>query len=263
MKILITAGGTSERIDDVRRITNSGTGRLGAKIAESFAAGVQGSAITYICSENAARPSAEICRGGALDVRVTEGVDSVEAAVRKACAQTAFDVIVHSMAISDYQVRAVSDSSLMTQNVLGSLPLLTRGDQPSAEAIVREALLSAPGIRENKISSDKDDLIVVLKRAPKIIALLRGLAPDAVITGFKLLSGAGEEELARVGHALLVKNDCDLVFANDAGKVQGDRHEGILIARDGSYERASGKDGIAALIAERVKGLLIEKGRLY
>ena len=37
MKIIITAGGTSERIDDVRTITNSSTGRLGYAIGRAFA----------------------------------------------------------------------------------------------------------------------------------------------------------------------------------------------------------------------------------
>ena len=37
MKIIITAGGTSERIDDVRTITNSSTGRLGFTIGSAFA----------------------------------------------------------------------------------------------------------------------------------------------------------------------------------------------------------------------------------
>ena len=32
MKIIITAGGTSEKIDDVRTITNTSTGRLGYAI---------------------------------------------------------------------------------------------------------------------------------------------------------------------------------------------------------------------------------------
>lgn len=34
MKILITAGGTSEPIDDVRKITNRSTGKLGLAIGE-------------------------------------------------------------------------------------------------------------------------------------------------------------------------------------------------------------------------------------
>ena len=35
-KIIITAGGTSERIDNVRKITNSSSGKLGCTIAEKL-----------------------------------------------------------------------------------------------------------------------------------------------------------------------------------------------------------------------------------
>ena len=38
MKILITSGGTTEKIDDVRGITNHSTGYLGKEIAELFLA---------------------------------------------------------------------------------------------------------------------------------------------------------------------------------------------------------------------------------
>ena len=255
MNILITAGGTSEKIDDVRRITNSGTGRLGAKIAEAFAASGRECSITYLCSENAVRP--EIRQGdGSRDsgdgscclaseteepspcpvnrplVLICSDVDSVRDAVLEACDETAFDVIVHSMAIGDYRVKTVLDS-LHTQ---------------------RE-------IRESKISSEKEELVVVLEKAPKIIALLRGLAPDAVIVGFKLLSEAGEEELVQAGHALLMKNDCDFVLANDIRTVRQNRHEGILITKDGTFEHAAGKEEIAALIVERVLERLSESGR--
>jgi len=222
IKILITAGGTSEKIDDVRRITNSGTGMLGAKIAEAFAAGGRECAVTYICSENAVRPRLDAETGASFKALVCDDVNAVKDGVYRACSETAYDVIVHSMAIGDYRVKAILDS-LDSQQV----------------------------IKESKISSDREELVVVLEKAPKIIAMLRGLAPDAVIVGFKLLSGVSEEVLRSAGHALLEKNDCDFVFANDMRTVRSDLHEGILIAKDGTFERASGKDGIAALIAER------------
>jgi len=254
MKILITAGGTSERIDDVRRITNTGTGRLGAKIAERFAIADPANSITYICSGNAVRP-----RIDALSEIVCDEVGSVKEAVERVCANTKIDVIIHSMAISDYKISAVSESGLITKSVIERLSLLACGDSASPEEAVRDVLLSPPGVKEKKISSDKEDLIVVMKKAPKIIALLRGLAPGAVIVGFKLLSGAGEEELSRAGHALLVKNDCDLVFANDIQTIKADQHDGILISRDGSYIHASGRDWISELIVENACKVFFEK----
>ena len=36
MKIIITAGGTSEKIDNVRKITNSSSGKLGLCIANEL-----------------------------------------------------------------------------------------------------------------------------------------------------------------------------------------------------------------------------------
>ncbi|MFO7160860.1 MAG: phosphopantothenoylcysteine decarboxylase, partial [[Clostridium] cellulosi] len=36
MNVLITAGGTTENIDPVRKIKNTATGRLGSLIAEEF-----------------------------------------------------------------------------------------------------------------------------------------------------------------------------------------------------------------------------------
>jgi phosphopantothenate-cysteine ligase len=261
LNILITAGGTSEKIDDVRYIANSGTGRLGALIAEAFAACGRDCHITYISSAGAARPGIANAAGGSpragavtLETRVADDVLAVKAAVQKACAETAYDIIVHSMAIGDYSVRAVSDAELMAETVIERLSVLACGDSASPGEAVREALLSPPSVRAAKISSDKENLIVVLEKAPKIIALFRGLAPSAVIVGFKLLAGATEEELVRAGYALLEKNGCDFVLANDMDTVRTNRHEGLLIAKGKTYERAYGKGGIAALIVRRALG---------
>jgi phosphopantothenate-cysteine ligase len=271
LKILITAGGTSEKIDSVRRITNSGTGKLGALIAEAFAAwgadvSEAGAAtiaappvsrIVYICSEGAVRPCLGLHSGQSetpaamrhcdetpapmrhcdetpapagpyLEIVIADDVAAVEAEIRKACEHTRFDVIIHSMAISDYKVKAVSDSASLIKGVMA------KPDTCS------------------KIPSDKDDLVVMLEKTPKLIAELRGLAEDAVIVGFKLLSEVSEEELISAGHALLVNNKCDFVLANDIKTVLSGRHEGFLIDTDGNYERAVTKVAIADLIVTSV-----------
>jgi len=40
---------------------------------------------------------------------------------------------------------------------------------------------------DGKISSDADEVTITLIKTPKIIAMLRKLAPKAIIVGFKLL----------------------------------------------------------------------------
>ncbi|MDR0875190.1 MAG: hypothetical protein LBN12_03145 [Clostridiales Family XIII bacterium] len=258
--ILITAGGTSEKIDDVRRITNSGTGRLGALICEAFAASGQPARITYLCSASAVRPRIASSRslgqaidsdGVSLHAVIADDVLELQEAVARLGAENTYDIIVHSMAVGDYRMKAVSDAERVSDEVVKRLSYLACGDSSAPEEAIRDAILSPPRILESKISSDKENLIVLLEKAPKIISMLRGLAPSAVIVGFKLLSGVDEAELVRVGTALLQKNDCDFVLANDMRTVRSNRQEGVLIARDGGTEHAYGKSGIADLIVKR------------
>ena len=248
MNILITAGGTSEKIDSVRQISNTSTGRLGAFVAEAFAKYSPESNIVYICSESAVRPQC-------AEIIIASDVISVGEAIRSACSTKEFDIIIHSMAISDYRVRKVSDSALMTAGILEKLSGIDCEDQLSLEKVILGAVQSPRALNSDetssKISSDKEDLIVVLEKSPKLIAMLRGLAPSATIVGFKLLSYVPEEELINVAMALLKKNELDFVLANDMRTVSTDSHEGLLVSPDGSYERAVSKEAIADLIAKR------------
>ena len=56
MNILITSGGTSEKIDRVRSITNHSTGRLGKIIAETLLD--KGDQVTLVTTPKAVRPAA-------------------------------------------------------------------------------------------------------------------------------------------------------------------------------------------------------------
>ena len=55
MRILITAGGTSEKIDDVRAITNHSTGSLGQAIAKEWLQYPE-VAIDYVTTKTAKQP---------------------------------------------------------------------------------------------------------------------------------------------------------------------------------------------------------------
>jgi phosphopantothenate-cysteine ligase len=293
MNILITAGGNTEKIDDVRMIRNTGTGRLGALIAEKLAArhghkgdvlfcaedgdsgGASDSArIYYICDRHAVTPQT----AGATVIHA-DNVTALGEAVREVCEGRRIDAVIHSMAVSDYRVKnvttarkaadaaikAIGDNAYAdgyslgrSDGILFDLWSLLKNPRPEeAGWLTKNAIAGdiagAPDIRDGgKISSDLDDVLVVLERAPKIISLFRGLAPDAVIVGFKLLSDVSEEELIRVGKGLLQKNDCDYVLANDTKYLKRGGHLGHLIARDGSHRTYDGKEAIAEAIAKAV-----------
>lgn len=220
MKILITAGPTSEKIDAVRRITNRATGRLGALIAEAFCDGTCAAPdkIFYVCEKGAQEPAIE---GNAkLEVVHTSGSAELASTITDLLIREQPDAVIHSMAVSDYRVARITDSSGATLDAT------------------------------KKISSDLDSLVIRRERTPKIIGLIKQAAPNTVLVGFKLLDSVSRETLVYAASGLLRKNGCDFVFANDATKIEGDGHSGWIVESDRKYRRVEGKKNIAREIAK-------------
>ena len=123
MKILITSGGTTEKIDDVRGITNHSTGYLGKEIAELFLA--KGHQVTLVTVKTAVKPEPK------ENLKITEitNVDSLLKSMEPLVKE--HDVLIHSMAISDYTPIYMTDFTELedTENpsqLLHSLTLKAR-----------------------------------------------------------------------------------------------------------------------------------------
>ncbi len=230
MKIIITAGGTSERIDDVRTITNSSTGSLGLTIGNRFIREAEEHGtiekIWYLHGLRAKTPEHDLVEnipiGGVLDLR--EHLSQLLEHER-------IDACIHAMAVSDYMVHRVT-----------TLDKLMGTEDPNAPQ----------DLSGNKISSDIDDLIIHMKRSPKVIRIIKEISPQTTLVGFKLLSGVPHEELIDVGYRLLQKNNCDFVMANDLREIGKDYHRGYLIHRDKSYDSMGTNEEIADMILRRV-----------
>ena len=226
MKIVITAGGTSERIDDVRTITNSSTGSLGFAIGTAFAAEEKIEKIYYLHGKRAVWPEDEkvvpIEIGGVMDLK-----DSLI----KVLTEDKIDAVIHAMAVSDYMVHQVT-----------TLDKLMGTEDPK----------HAQDLSGNKISSDIDDLIIHMKRSPKVISIIKELSPETTLVGFKLLSGVPHEELIDVGYRLLQKNKCDFVMANDLREIGNSMHKGYLIHTDKTYDSMNTNEEIATMIVRRI-----------
>ena len=230
MKIIITAGGTSEKIDDVRTITNSSTGRLGYAIGKAFVAiGSKGGKIEkiyYLHGLRASYPESDIIEPIAIG-----GVMDLKAELERLLTEENIDAVVHAMAVSDYIVNEVT-----------TLDRIRGTEDPDNEA----------DLSGNKISSDIDDLVIHMKRSPKVINIIKKISPVSVLVGFKLLSNVPHEELIDVGYHLMEKNDCDFVLANDLKEIGADFHKGYLIHKDKTYDTMETNEEIAEMIAQRV-----------
>ena len=230
MKIVITAGGTSERIDDVRTITNSSTGSLSYAIGQAFLkqAGPGGpiEKIYYLHGLRAKAPEDPI-----VEAIPISGVLDLQENLNRVLTEDKIDAVIHAMAVSDYMVHQVT-----------TLDKLMGTEDPE----------HAQDLSGNKISSDIDDLIIHMKRSPKVISIIKETSPDTTLVGFKHLSGVPHEELIDVGYRLLQKNNCDFVMANDLREIGRDFHKGYLIHKDKSYDSMNTNDEIAQMILTRV-----------
>lgn len=237
MKIVITAGGTSEKIDDVRTITNSSTGRLGYAVGTAFAQqyGEELETIYYLHGTRARYPEHDKVKPVEIG-----GVADLQRELSRILTEEKIDAVVHAMAVSDYTVKEVTTLEKI------------RGEEPKD---------GGADLSGNKISSDIEDLIIHMKRSPKVIGSIKKWSPDSLLVGFKLLSGVPHEELIAVGTRLMEKNDCDFVLANDLQEIGADFHKGYLIHKDGSCDTMETNEEIADRIAQRVMNSCRERSK--
>ena len=93
MNVVITSGGTSEYIDKVRKITNSGTGKLGSIIANVLSQRNDIDEIYYICTPKSIRPKLS------TKINIIEIIDtnSLKKTAEKLLNEVKIDWFIHSI----------------------------------------------------------------------------------------------------------------------------------------------------------------------
>lgn len=252
--IAITAGGTSENIDGVRKLTNVSTGSLGWNCLESVLSHFSSKSdinfnIYYILTPTAYR--SKISNENLKYVNFIEVTDaeSVYNAVNNLTRKVNITHFIHSMAISDFTFSyAISADNLANEIAT----YVNNGGDISSDKI--RDILTLPSSRSeegSKISSSQP-LILGLKTTKKVISLIKDNNKDTILVGFKLLRNVGEDTLMEVSERLKQKNECDFVFANELGNISGDEHTGILIKDGNIVARPTGKRQIADAIVDNM-----------
>jgi len=242
MKVLITAGGTSEKIDSVRSISNMSTGRLGSLIADSFAILPDIKEIYYVCNKAAILP-----QSGKVKKIYVDSVASLEKMITDILNGFNIDIIIHSMAVSDYRVGAVTSASNLASLIVAQQRALEKISEQTAESIVTKLLNNSEPVMDGngKISSDVDNMLLLMERTPKVISMFQKISPKSILVGFKLLDTVPHETLIDKAYHLLQANKCGLVLANDLSEIDVDGHIGYLIDSDRNYQRFTTKQEIA------------------
>ncbi|MGX7031601.1 phosphopantothenate--cysteine ligase [Vagococcus zengguangii] len=246
MRILVTAGGTKEKIDEVRYIANHSTGRLGSIIADNFAQD-DNHHVTYIHGYGAIVPENK-----AIQLIPIFTSQDLESAIKHELTTHTYDIVIHSMAVSDYTMdNAFSQEELLTHLKEALFNQQATIDEQTFTETLSDVLAKLGKENEDKkISSSNEHLLLRLKKTPKIIKMIKEIQPDTTLVGFKLLVDVTEDYLLSIASQLLAKNDCDYVLANDLTSIEGDQHTGYLVSPDGSLTKAHTKPEIAEMIKQ-------------
>ncbi|MFH1067624.1 MAG: phosphopantothenoylcysteine decarboxylase [bacterium] len=182
MNVLITCGPGAEPIDEVRRITNFSTGKLGIFLSNFFTAA--GHQVT--CTISSGRTCRDEIQAAAVYEFTT--TQDLQGQLEWFSQNAKFDLVLHAAALSDYVVTQVTDTS--------GIP-----------------------IPRTKIASNHEVLHLTLQPVPKLIARLRELFPSSKIVGWKYELEGSPHDLLEKAFAQIHLNRTDACVLN--GKVIG------------------------------------------
>ena len=211
MNCIVTAGPTFEPLDDVRRLTNFSTGRLGTELADFLAR--RGHRVTLLLGEQATHHGD--CRAQTIK-RFSTTADL--RAKFQALAGRRLDAVFHAAAVSDFTF-----GKMFQRDASGKLWPFT----PS-----------------KKIATRGGALLVELAPTPKIIAELRGWFPQTRLVGWKFEADGGRADAVRAARKQISDCATDACVAN--GPAYG-RGFGLVTADGGRRHFAGAKELFAAL----------------
>lgn len=185
MNCIVTAGPTYESLDDVRRLTNFSTGRLGSELANFLTE--RGHSVTLLIGEQATFRKRQ-----SADVRTFTSTADLREQL-EALSSEPVDAIFHAAAVSDYTFGRIW---------------------------VRSADGEMVETKSGKISTRDGVLLAELVPTPKIIAELRAWYPGAKLVGWKYEVEGNQAEAIKQARRQVAECKTDRAVAN--GKAYGE-----------------------------------------
>ena len=234
-KVLITAGPTNEYIDEVMKITNMSTGRLGIELTRNYLN--EGASVTLIATRS-------VFRSGLFEKYGLSGVDNLKSIpiettedmlnALESESVNKYDLVIHSSAVGDYK----PEFTFRMEDLADEILELVESGKVTKEELL--GVLVDPKCKVNddtKISSYEPNLTVKLTLTPKLIARLREWYPESVLVGFKLLENVTKEYLIEVARKLCEKNKMDYIIANDLHDLRNGEHLSFLVNSEGYQDK--------------------------
>ncbi|MBI3415931.1 MAG: DNA/pantothenate metabolism flavoprotein domain protein [Verrucomicrobia bacterium] len=180
MNCIVTAGPTYEALDEVRRLTNFSTGKLGTELANFLVA--RGHDVTLLLGYYSTYRGEQF----AQTVRTFSSTAQLADMLREAAGET-IGAVFHAAAVSDFKF-----GKIWKRSPTGELTELQAG----------------------KISTRRGTLLAELVPTTKIIAHLRGWYPHARIVGWKYEVDGGRAQVLAKAEQQVAENQINACVAN-------------------------------------------------
>jgi len=179
---IVTAGPTYEPLDEVRRLTNFSTGRLGSELVNFLSD--RGHRVTLLI-------------GQAATWRGERNAAAVQTFT------TTLDLLERLRALSGPEVHAVFHAAAVNDFKFGNV----------WQGIAGEKMRR---VRANKIPTRADNLLIELRPTAKVIAELRGFFPNALVVGWKFEVDGSQKAAIEKAERQLAENNTNVCVANGA-----------------------------------------------
>lgn len=118
-----------------------------------------------------------------------------------------------------------------------------------------------------KISSNENELVIRLKKAPKLISTVKEKCPNCKLVGFKLLSindssdAFVKRQLIQAAKDSIMANRCDLIVANNLPDIKKGKHKVTVIRPNAIppnfYYESNYDTDVAKNVAKEILSLVI------
>jgi phosphopantothenoylcysteine decarboxylase/phosphopantothenate--cysteine ligase len=188
MNCVVTAGPTYEPLDDVRRLTNFSTGRLGTELANFLAA--RGHKVILLIGETA------VYAGERKAQRVEHFTTTTDLREKlKSLSAKKVDGVFHAAAVSDFAFGRIFEPG--------------------------EAGKLAEIKGEKKISTQRGKLLVEMVPTPKVLSELRGWFPKGKLVGWKFEADGKRADAIAAGQKQIAECSTDFCVVNGPAYGEG------------------------------------------
>lgn len=231
---MITAGGTQEKIDDVRAITNHATGTLGMLLAKEASKKYD----VYLLLSRSAKV---IDLPSRIHLIWIDDVTSLMNHMESLLKQHDFFAVIHTMAVSDYYLEGIANEEQIQQ-------VMAEEDELRH---YQWSQLFMPA-KEHKLSSQHESIYLKLVPTPKVIQYIKSWSPKTILFGFKLLVNASNEELLLAAHKQQQLAHSDYVIINDQDKITKNQHHASLVQQNHILKTFHTKEEIVSGIMQQL-----------